>query len=115
MHFESKLKDHLESVIEICQELEKNPAKNFNPWAFVQKWANKNGHPEAIFDALVAIRQRRLKIKNPWAYGNTIMSVQSGNYYEVENVQQSEISKFKEDWDASAEIKELASGLFKSI
>ena len=113
MHFEKKVLNHLDAIIEISQELEKNPAKNFNPWAFVQKWANKNGHPEAILDALIAIRQYRLKIKNPWAYGNKIMSVQSGNYYEQEHIQQSE--KFKEDWDASAEIKELLTGIGTKI
>ena len=113
MHFESKVGDFLKDVIEICQELEKNPAKNFNPWAFVQKWANKNGHPAAILDSLIAIREQRLKIKNPWAYGNKIMSVQSGNYYESEHIVQSE--KFKEEWDASAEIKELIDGIGTKI
>lgn len=113
MHFEKKVISHLKSIIEIGQELEKNPAKNFNPWAFIQRWANKNGHPAAILDTLIAIRQYRLKINNPWAYGNKIMSVQSGNYYEAEHIKQSE--EFKKDWDASDQIKGLLDNIGSRI
>ena len=111
MHFNLKVGNLLESIIKICKILEKKPVKNFNPWAFVQKWSNKNGHPSAILDSLIAIAGN--DIRNAWAYGNKIMSVQSGNYYESEHIEQAE--QFKEDWDKSAELKDLLTSIGTKI
>lgn len=112
-HFETHTIELLEMVKVVCSRIENRNGKKFNPWAFVQKWSNNKGHPQAILEALQAIDRYWFKIKNPWIYGNKIMKVASGNYYESEHVTESE--KFKEIIELNPDLKSLTDGMLKSV
>uniref|UniRef100_A0A6M3J5D7 Uncharacterized protein n=1 Tax=viral metagenome TaxID=1070528 RepID=A0A6M3J5D7_9ZZZZ len=113
-HFEPHIKKYLDEVLKVCEEIEtrmKKSNRKFNPWAFVQKWSNHTAHPQAILDALIAINSYFYKIKNPWPYGNRIIKIRSGNYYEAEHVKESE--QFKEIVSCDPQLNNLVSGLLK--
>lgn len=113
-HFESHIKEYLEQIKDICIKIEKRGGK-FNPWQFVQKWSDKKAHPRAIMSALKGILFGGDLIKTPWAYGNKIIKIKSGNYYEHENTEESK--KYSDISEAlkNNPLKDLVKDMFGSI
>jgi hypothetical protein len=97
-HFSQKVGGYLDSILEACRTILKLPPKKkpFNPFQWVQFWANKTGHPQAILESLQGLISYwdQSGIDSPWSYANSIMKTKNGNYNEREHIRESE--RFKE-------------------
>lgn len=113
-HYSAKVGSLIEAIDSKCETILSLPKSNdakdrFRPNQFVQRWANQNGHPKAIDEALADLISRWDEVTEPWAYGNTIMRTKSQHYHEKEHMEQA--AEFK-NVVCSPEIRELAKNLF---
>jgi hypothetical protein len=110
-HFEHKTGSHFEAILSACQKIETLPRKKipFNPFQWVQKWTNKNGHPGAILESLQGIIEYWPDAEKPFAYIETIMRTKNGNFNEREAIEQS--AQFKAEWKASESVAKLLKGI----
>ncbi len=105
-HFSNKLEHSIETIKDHCLQISKmRPEKAFNPWAFVQNWANQRGHPSAICDALSALATRWSDIEDPWPFADAIMKTRNGNYNEADHMRTAKL--FKSAWNANPQTKLL--------
>ena len=54
----------------------------FDPRQFVGASLRAQQHPEAIAEALNGVLRNLPHLREPWAYANRVLAVQSGNYHE---------------------------------
>jgi len=111
-HFTKKLPSPLaQKVVECCRELE---PKFPRVWAWVQSWANKNGHPGALIYSLEGYKKittiDAVCIKSPWAYCDSIMRTKNGNYHEADHIKKSQDKVDVKE--VHSEIKALIKGMF---
>ena len=66
-------------------EKKNNKGVVFDPYKFVTKHLGKGIHPLALADALNGITKRMGWIRHPEAYGDKIVTIQSGNYHAAEH------------------------------
>ena len=83
----------IEELSDLSERLYKtNAFKKVN--AFVNKYQKEGKHPGSILHALRRIRDRDIrKYPDPWSYGVSVINVESGNYYERDNIKQHEALK----------------------
>lgn len=97
-HFSQKVGGYFDAILEACRTVSRLPPKKkpFNPFQWVQHWANKTGHPLAILESLKGIIEYwdQSGIDSPWSYANSIMKTKNGKYNEREHILESE--RFKE-------------------
>lgn len=108
-----KLKIQIDSA---CQKIESLPEKQkarFNPFAWVQYWANRSAHPQAIHDVLVAVIKNWHKIKSPWPYADKSVKVRSQNYTERDHVKIAQ--QFKKQWELDPKVQEMVGNLFEGV
>ncbi len=98
-----------------CQIVETLPEKitPFNPYAWIQYHANKQGNPAAMLDTIKELVKYWPKVKTPWTYANKTMSRLNQNYNEAEYV--ADTIKFKEEWAKDPTVKALVGNLFKGV
>jgi aryl-phospho-beta-D-glucosidase BglC (GH1 family) len=80
----------------------------FNPYKFYWYQKKRGMHEEAIKVVLEKIEAN--KPKNPWAYGNKVMSILNGNYNERDHRIKHELVK-KEFTGFNEGVKELIKGV----
>lgn len=110
-HFSKKVGEQFESIKIECNAILKLPYKNgkkFNPYLFVQKAVNNNGHPEAIYKTLRQMRGGWDGIDTPIGWWNNVLNKYNGNFNEQDHTAQSQ--KFKE-YIGSPKIKKLIQGI----
>jgi len=91
VHFEQKIPEYADQIKIVCGRIENLPQKNgtkFNPYAFVQKSANDNLHPQAIIDILNSLVKNWDGVKKPWPYVSASVKSLSQNYNEKDHISQ---------------------------
>ena len=84
-------------------------------WQLTQEWTNANGHPQAIYEALRAMRVGWTGIKTSYqGYARKVFDILNGKYHGRECERESK--KFKIELDnADPAIKALIADAFKSV
>jgi len=102
--------DGAKKILAYCKRILELPVSGtpFNPYLFVNFAVDRNSHPQAILDALMAIGKSWGSIKSPWSYGEKILTVQSPNYHERAHTTESE--QFKKLW-ASDDITNIINNI----
>jgi len=91
----------------VCERILQMPVKNgyaFDPYKFIQLALDKNKHPQAILDSLIATGKAWDIVDSPQAYCKKILSSKSPMYNERQHTQESK--QFKALW-TSPEIGTL--------
>lgn len=91
-HFSVKFAACFIEIKQICDELWRRQLKSnrWSPYQWVQKQANLKRHPEAVLYALQRLNTEWKTIKNIWAYLESIMKIENGNYNEREYISENE-------------------------
>lgn len=95
-HYTNKI-PNVQQVEKLCLEIKEIGNCSFNPYQFVQRCANENKHPSAIYESLEGILKAWPEIKNHWTYAMAIIKTKSGNYNEADHRKQTE--DFKKKWN----------------
>ena len=111
LHFSKKVGEQFEAIKAECDALLKLPHKNgkpFNPYMFVQKAVNNNGHPEAIYATLRHMHGGWDGIDTPVGWWNSVFNKYNGTFNEQDHTKQTQV--FKKYID-SPKIKKLIQGI----
>jgi len=97
-HYSINYAEVAEDIKNHCLLIKTKAAKqgvSFNPFAWVQKKCNENGHPHAIIACLKSLvkKQKTEKVANPWGYLRNGFKRANGNYNEADAQKESEAFK----------------------